>query len=139
MSRTSLRFDEVGAWSRLKLEIVEQYGAAYTRAFAHRGSRLAKFYVDGFSGAGIHIDKSSGEPVEGSPARAMKIDPPFDHFYFIDLNPDKTAYLQKLCDGKENVEIHTGDANNYLRALLPKFSTGSLTMPYVCSIRMAST
>jgi hypothetical protein len=33
-STTPFRFDEVGGWSELKLEIVEKYGAAYTRAFA---------------------------------------------------------------------------------------------------------
>jgi hypothetical protein len=29
------RFDEIGKWSELKLEIVEKYGAAYTKAFAN--------------------------------------------------------------------------------------------------------
>ena len=28
-------FDEIGYWSQLKLDIVEQYGAAYTKAFAN--------------------------------------------------------------------------------------------------------
>jgi hypothetical protein len=50
------KFDEVGIWSELKLEIVEKYGAAYTRAFANQ-PRLKKYYVDAFSGAGVHISK----------------------------------------------------------------------------------
>jgi hypothetical protein len=29
------KFDEIGYWSELKLEIVEKYGAAYTKAFAN--------------------------------------------------------------------------------------------------------
>jgi hypothetical protein len=28
----SFKFDELGSWSELKLEIVEKYGAAYTNA-----------------------------------------------------------------------------------------------------------
>jgi three-Cys-motif partner protein len=112
------RFDEIGAWSELKLEIVEKYGAAYTNAFAN--ARLKKFYVDSFSGAGVHISKATGAMVDGSPVRALRVAPPFDHFHFIDMDADKTAYLQKLCAGRSNVSIHTGDASSHLtQTLLP--------------------
>jgi three-Cys-motif partner protein len=86
------RFDAIGAWSELKLEIIEKYGAAYTRAFA-RTPNLKKYYIDGFSGAGVHISKKTKVVIKGSPARALKIAPPFDAFYFIDLNADKRAFL----------------------------------------------
>jgi three-Cys-motif partner protein len=44
----------------------------------------------------------------------------FDHFYFIDLNPSKTAYLATLCKGRRDVDIVTDDATSYLtRKLLP--------------------
>jgi three-Cys-motif partner protein len=66
MTSSAVQFDEVGAWSILKLDIIEQYGAAYTRAFTQRGQRLKKFYIDGFSGAGIHIEKSTGRAIDGS-------------------------------------------------------------------------
>ena len=119
MSAPGPRFDEVGAWSVLKLDIIEQYGTAYTKAFSRRGRQLKKFYIDGFSGAGIHVEKSTRQMIEGSPVRALKIEPPFDHYYFMDMNEDKTAYLETLCAGRKDVEIHTGDANEYLRKLLP--------------------
>ena len=48
---TPFKFDEVGIWSELKLEIVEKYGSAYTAAFANQRG-LKKYYVDAFSGAG---------------------------------------------------------------------------------------
>ena len=32
----SFEFDEIGIWSELKLEIIEKYGAAYTRAFTNQ-------------------------------------------------------------------------------------------------------
>jgi hypothetical protein len=34
-STPPFRFDQVGIWSELKLEIVEKYGSAYTGAFAN--------------------------------------------------------------------------------------------------------
>lgn len=115
------QFDQIGRWSELKLEIVEKYGAAYTTAFVGpKGRRLKKYYIDAFSGAGIHLSKETGRQIEGSPARALKVRPPFDHFYFIDLNPEKTAYLQNLCKGRHDVDIVTDDASSYLtQKLLP--------------------
>jgi len=119
MTEPAFRFDEIGAWSVLKLNIIEQYGVAYTKAFNRLGRGLKKYYIDGFSGAGVHLVKRTREQIEGSPARALKIKPPFDGFYFIDMNADKTAHLETLCKGRTDVQIHTGDANPYLKALLP--------------------
>jgi three-Cys-motif partner protein len=113
------KFDEIGAWSELKLEIIEKYGAAYTKAFA-KTRNLKKYYIDGFSGAGIHVSKRTKAKIEGSPARALKITPPFDGFYFIDLNADKTDYLRAICGDRSDIHIHTGDCNEYLTSkLLP--------------------
>jgi three-Cys-motif partner protein len=115
----SFEFDEIGNWSELKLEIVEKYGAAYTAAFGNQ-PRITKYYIDGFSGAGAHISKRTGELIDGSPIRALRVSPPFDGFHFIDISPDKTAYLQKLCENRNDVHIHTKDANKYLtQELLP--------------------
>jgi len=111
--------DEIGIWSELKLEIIEKYGTAYTNAFTRLGSGLRKYYIDGFCGAGVHRSKRTGQDVEGSPARALKIKPPFDGFYFIDMNADKTSYLQNVKGNRADIEIHTGDTNPYLKQLLP--------------------
>ena len=118
MTGTPFRFDKVGAWLVLKLEILEKYGSAYTKAFANY-SRIKKYYIDGFSGAGAHIVKKTNEQIEGSPPRALRITPPFDGFFFIDMNEKKTAHLQTLCEGRNDVDIHTGDANAHLRKVLP--------------------
>lgn len=117
----TFQFDEIGRWSELKLEIVEKYGAAYTTAFAgQRGRGLVKYYIDAFSGAGVHISKQTGQQIEGSPARALKVRPPFDHFYFIDMNAEKTAYLSNLCRNRTDVDTVTDDASLYLtQRLLP--------------------
>jgi three-Cys-motif partner protein len=127
MSGMPFRFDEIGIWSELKLEIVEQYGAAYTKAFA-RTQNLKKYYIDGFSGAGMHVAKKTGAQVEGSPARALKVQPPFDWYCFIDLNADKTEYLRGLCGDRSDVDIHTGDSNKYLtEAVLPRIQYRKFT------------
>jgi three-Cys-motif partner protein len=121
MTDAGFRFDEMGDWSEIKLEIIEKYGAAYTKTFSNAAGRgLKKFYIDGFSGAGLHISRATGQPIEGSPARVLKITPPFDRYYFIDMNPQKTAYLSKICGDRRDVEIHTGDSSSYLiNTLLP--------------------
>jgi len=54
MSELPFKFDEIGIWSELKLEIIEQYGAAYTTAFTGN-PKLKKYYIDAFSGAGQHV------------------------------------------------------------------------------------
>jgi hypothetical protein len=64
-------FDEIGYWSELKLEIIEKYRAAYTTTFVNF-PYLKKYYIDGFSGAGIHLSKTTGAPIEGSPTRALR-------------------------------------------------------------------
>jgi three-Cys-motif partner protein len=120
VTSSSFKFDEIGAWSELKLEIVEKYGSAYTNAF-RTSTNLKKYYIDGFSGAGVHVSKGTGSQVEGSPTRALKVSPPFDGYYFIDLDEEKTDYLRAACGNRSDVQIHTGDCNAFLtKELLPQ-------------------
>jgi three-Cys-motif partner protein len=115
---SAFEFDEIGVWSELKLDIVEQYGSAYTAAF--NNTRLKKYYIDGFSGPVAHVSKTWGTVVEGSPARALNISPPFDAYYFIDLNPEKTDFLRSNYGNRKNVHIYTGDCTTILtKQLLP--------------------
>ena len=115
-----LKFDEIGVWSELKLQIVQDYGTAYTKAFTKQGRGLKKYYIDAYSGPGVHISKATKSRVEGSPARALKVKPPFDHFYFIDIRKDKTDYLESICRGRTDVTIYNEDLNTLLtEKLLP--------------------
>jgi three-Cys-motif partner protein len=127
MTRSFFDFDEIGVWSELKLEIIQQYGSAYTKAF-NKSPRLKKYYIDGFCGAGRHVSKRDRALVEGSPARALNISPPFDGYYFIDLNPEKTDYLRSLCGDRSDVHISTGDCNEILmNQVLPKIQFSNYT------------
>jgi three-Cys-motif partner protein len=121
------KFDQIGIWSELKLEIIEQYGAAYTKAFA-RSPNLKKYYIDAFSGAGKHVAKKTKVQVDGSPARALKVRPPFDGYCFIDLDGKKTDFLRAVCGDRQDVDIHTGDSNEYLtKTVLPKIEYKKFT------------
>jgi three-Cys-motif partner protein len=119
MTQDLFEFDEIGVWSELKLEIVEKYGSAYTKAFKETSS-LKKYYIDGFSGPGAHVSKKDHVMVEGSPARALRVSPPFDGYYFIDLNRKKTDYLRSICGNRDDVHIYTADCSEILtKELLP--------------------
>jgi three-Cys-motif partner protein len=113
MSQTSaIRFDEIGNWSEVKLDIVKDYASAYSTILSKQP--LSHAYVDGFSGAGFHIAKVSQRFVRGSPLNALLIDPPFKDYYFIDLDGIKIAALEQLTVGKPNVHLYKGDCNEVL-------------------------
>jgi len=52
-----LKFDEIGYWSELKLEIIRKYAQVYSTILSRQ--RLTHVYIDGFSGAGEHISKTT--------------------------------------------------------------------------------
>lgn len=86
MSRPKrLQFDEIGNWTEVKLDIVREYAAAYSRILsAQRKPPLRHVYVDAFAGAGVHISRQTGRFVPGSPLNALEIDPPFCEFHLIE-------------------------------------------------------
>lgn len=70
------QFDHIGYWSEVKLEIVRRYAEAYSRILAAQTNpRLCHVYIDGFSGPGVHVSKTSGEFVLGSPLNALLVQP----------------------------------------------------------------
>jgi three-Cys-motif partner protein len=70
-----VEFDEIGYWSEIKLEIVRDYAAAYSRILSSR--KLPHIYIDAFAGAGQHVSKKTGEFIPGSPINALNVEPPF--------------------------------------------------------------
>ena len=109
---SELRFDEVGIWSEVKLAILEEYAKPYNQIL--RSRNLQPIYVDGFAGAGHHIAKGSDRIIQGSPARALSIDPPFEFLHFVDIDGARVTELKRLSAGKPNVFVHLGDCNTVL-------------------------
>jgi three-Cys-motif partner protein len=111
----TLKFDEIGYWSQIKLDIIENYASSYSQILSKWvNPTLHHVYIDAFAGAGEHISKDTRNHISGSPQRALTINPPFKEYYFIDINGEKVANLQKMASGREDVHILEGDCNNKL-------------------------
>jgi len=110
-----LRYDEIGYWSEVKLDIIKKYAAAYSKILTSQiHPRLYHLYIDAFAGAGKHISKTTGEFVPGSPANALLIRPSFREYHFIDLEETKVKALEELAQGRQDVSVHHGDCNRIL-------------------------
>lgn len=106
-----------------KLDVVAKYLAAYVTVMKKQSFEL--LYFDGFAGSGASTASGTDialetglfdtrEIIEGSPVRALNIDPPFDRYIFIDANEANVASLQKVIDAHVNGEraiLRSGDAN----------------------------
>lgn len=110
-----LAFDEIGYWSEIKLDIVKDYASAYSRIFsAEKQSRFSHVYIDGFAGPGVHLSKTTGNFVPGSPLNALAVTPPFKEYFLIDLDGDKIDGLRSIIGERSNVHLHHGDCNDIL-------------------------
>ena len=77
--------DVIGPWSEVKLDILREYAAPYSKIVTARG--FHHLYIEGFAGPGSHLSRKSGEIVPGSPLNALSTDPPFNEYHFIDKDP----------------------------------------------------
>jgi three-Cys-motif partner protein len=54
---------------------------------AQRIPGLKWLYIDAYAGPGLHLLKTTGDMVEGSPLIAVNTNPPFSEYHFIDADP----------------------------------------------------
>lgn len=108
-------YDEIGYWSEVKLDIVREYASAYSRILAAQ-TRPAfhHLYVDAFAGSGLHLSRTTGEMVSGSPLNALHVEPPFREYHFIDLDKDKAQSLRSLIGQRPEVHVYEADCNEVL-------------------------
>ncbi len=112
---SKLKFDEIGYWSEMKLDIIKDYASEYSKILAaQKTPQLYHVYIDAFAGAGKHISRSTGEFVPGSPMNALQVTPPFREYYLIDLNREKVEALQKIAGERSDVHVYEGDCNSIL-------------------------
>ncbi len=117
-----LRYDKIGYWSEIKLDIVREYASAYTTIMSGlKKIRLTYIYIDAFAGAGHHISRRTGEFVQGSPLNALNIEKPFHEYHFVDLDDMKIGELEKIGQERDNVHVYHGDCNIVLaKEVLPR-------------------
>lgn len=116
-----LKLDEVGYWSEIKLDILEKYAKPYNQIL--RSHQLRPIYIDGFAGAGHHRSKTDGRLIEGSPIRALAVEPPFEALHFVDNDGARVTQLRNLSASHSNVFVHQGDCNQILvHDVLPNLS-----------------
>jgi three-Cys-motif partner protein len=123
--RSGIRFDEIGYWSEVKLDIIKEYASAYSKILAaQQQPRLYHVYIDGFAGSGANISKRRQQYVPGSPVNALLVRPRFREYHLIDVNRRKTTALDKLVEElgeKEGVSTYAGDCNGILlREVFPR-------------------
>jgi three-Cys-motif partner protein len=120
--RSEPRYDEIGYWSEIKLDIVKEYAAAYSKILcAQTRPPLEHVYIDAFAGAGVHVSKTTGDFVSGSPINALLVQPPFREYHLIDLDSTKVEALRRRIGPRADVFVHEGDCNKILlEQILPR-------------------
>jgi len=121
----AVEYDEIGIWSEVKLAIVREYAAAYSKIMEgtrrDRISRMRWIYIDAYAGPGYHLSKTTGETVEGSPLIALNTEPPFHEYHFIDTEPAREQQLRALAGDRQDVYTYTEDCNTVLlRDVFPR-------------------
>lgn len=99
-----------GDWTERKLDALQQYLRAYAQAL--KKQPFQRWYLDAFAGTGYREQRAThslpdifaeelmeAEPrqfLDGSPRIALKIEPPFHRYLFIELDPARAQELQQL-------------------------------------------
>lgn len=121
-----------GDWTAEKLERVRKYLVAYAKIMNRQRFRYA--YIDAFAGTGYRTKVKSGETsdllfpdfdvesqefLDGSARIALKVEPRFDKYIFIEQDPKRFAGLEALKeefpDLQDDIILVPSDANVYLK------------------------
>jgi three-Cys-motif partner protein len=121
---SDLKIDEIGYWSEIKLSILEKYAKPYNQILNR--NRLKTIYIDAFAGAGHHLAKGTMRVIQGSPLRALTVEPPFDQLHLIDIDSARVQELKRIAGNRTNVLVHLGDCNKVLlQDVFPTISFGN--------------
>jgi three-Cys-motif partner protein len=113
---------EIGYWSEIKLDIIREYASAYSGILAAQmRPRLKHIYIDGFSGSGVHVAKSTRDLVWGSPTSVLLVRPAFKEYHFIDLDEGSIDTLERQVRSctqgpydPDSTFFYNGDCNRVL-------------------------
>ena len=122
-----------GDWTEDKLRRVGEYFKQYNKALKNQS--FSREYIDAFAGTGYREVKDVGpgdrlmfpalaDPevqgfLDGSARKALKVEPGFDRFTFIEKDPSKVRELEKLRDEfhPKDIRIECGDAKERVQAI----------------------
>jgi len=119
--------DAIGVWTEIKLHVIQEYAAAYTKILKEKSWCRAYAYIDAFAGPGTFVSKKDRTRlIPGSPLNALNVKDKFTEYHFIDIDRSKIDRLKELVPGGTNVHFYVGDANTVLRdQILPLFQYNS--------------
>jgi three-Cys-motif partner protein len=131
-----------GDWTTAKLEVLAGYLRSYTTALKDKPTKehpFRKAYIDAFAGTGyrdVHYDEPSScqgllfpdlaekEPqdlLDGSARLALRTDPPFDRYIFIEHSARRCACLENLRNEfpvlANDIWIRRGEANEQIQKI----------------------
>lgn len=135
-----------GDWTSTKLDLLAKYLKAYTTALKDKPTAdrpFKKAYIDAFAGTGYRTMRNEAGPadsanlllpdlaepapqklLDGSARLALKTEPHFDQYIFIDRNKDRVLQLESLKtefpDLASKIKVAKGDANKEIQKLCGK-------------------
>jgi three-Cys-motif partner protein len=134
-----------GDWTSAKLDVLAKYLASYTIALKDKPSperAFRKAYIDAFAGTGYRSmrrdegttsnelcfpDLAEAAPqglLDGSARLALKTQPRFDRYIFIERSPDRCVQLEQLKQEfpelAPDIRVEQGEANEEIRKLCEK-------------------
>lgn len=130
-----------GDWTSAKLEVLAKYLSAYTTAL--KGAPFVKGYIDAFAGTGYRSLRQADtatasdqlmfpdlaapaaqEILDGSARLALKTEPRFDRYVFVERQDCRCQQLERLREEfpalAQDIVVHRGDANTVIRDLCEK-------------------
>ena len=111
---SKVRFDEIGYWSEIKLDIIRDYAKEYSKVLANQESIRRHLYIDAFAGAGVHISKRDTRLRAWKSIERANVEPPFSEYHFIDLDGGKADHSAELTCDVPNVNVYNRDCNEVL-------------------------
>lgn len=131
-----LRARVVGPWTQEKLTYVERYARAFMTAMApkrQQGRWKSLVYIDLLAGPGRCIDRHTKVEIDGSPLRALRVQPAFDHHYFTDVDPKNIDALQKRMPAQDRSRVYcrTGDCNILIRNIIGQLHDRTLGLAFL--------
>jgi three-Cys-motif partner protein len=134
-----------GDWTSTKLDVLAKYLAAYTKVLKNKPSvehPFRKAYIDAFAGTGSRMmseegatkdgnlplpslpDTASQKLLDGSARMALKVEPRFDHYLFIERDKARCRELEALKsefpDLAKDIRVKRGEANEEIRTICKK-------------------